>query len=63
MVEGVPPVTAYSDDGYLIGPYGEEVGYCNACGEERAVTDECCEDGEIFPPTPDPTTEAEQETQ
>jgi len=56
-------VTAYSDDGYLIGPYGEEVGYCNACGEERAVTDECCEDGEIFPPTPDPTTEAEQETQ
>ena len=42
--------TKYSEDGYLIGPYGEELGYCNSCGEERAVTEDCCEDGEIDPP-------------
>jgi len=40
----------FSEDGYLIGPYGEELGYCNSCGEERAVTEDCCEDGEIDPP-------------
>lgn len=42
----------FSEDGYLIGPYGEELGYCNSCGEERAVTEDCCEDGEIDPPLP-----------
>lgn len=44
-------MSEYSEEGYLVGPYGEELGYCNSCGEERAVTEECCEDGEIAPPT------------
>lgn len=27
----------------------EEYGYCNSCGEEARIGDECCEDGEVVP--------------
>lgn len=39
----------YTEDGYLIGPYGEELGHCNACGEEAEVALGCCEEGEVDP--------------
>ena len=36
------------------GPYArsdrdEDYGYCNSCGEEMWIADECCEDGEWVP--------------
>jgi hypothetical protein len=43
-------MTERTEEGYILGPYGEELGYCNACGEEAEATAECCEDGEILPP-------------
>lgn len=29
--------------------WGRTVGYCNSCGEESVLDDECCEDGEVVP--------------
>lgn len=27
--------------------WGNELGYCNSCGEEAEMDTECCEDGEV----------------
>lgn len=39
---------------------GEELGYCNSCGEEAEMYSECCEDGEVVAhddePEPSPKT-------
>ncbi len=33
---------------------GEHMGYCNSCGEEAEIGQECCEDGEVVPYDDDP---------
>jgi hypothetical protein len=42
-------VTGTNDDGYFEDEYGNEYGYCNACGEEAPAESTCCEDGEVVP--------------
>lgn len=44
-----------NDEGWLIDDTGQELGWCNACGEEAAADAECCEDGEIVPYDDEPT--------
>ena len=42
----------------------DEMGFCNACGEEAELDSECCDDGEVWPyddPDPAPTTPTEKE--
>lgn len=34
--------------------YGNHLGWCNACGEERELDGECCTDGEVVPYDDDP---------
>ena len=38
---GVVIVMIHTDE------WGHELGYCNSCGEECEIGDDCCEDGEI----------------
>lgn len=37
--------------------YGHHMGYCNACGEEAELGQECCEDGEVVEYDDDTTEE------
>lgn len=39
-----------SPDGFWLDESANEWGYCNACGEECAVVNPCCDDGEVVPP-------------
>ena len=43
--------TELSEDGFYLDEYGHEIGFCNSCGDECQVNFECCEDGEIVPPS------------
>lgn len=36
-----------NEDGFLVNEYGDEIGWCNSCGEEANVALGCCDDGEI----------------
>lgn len=36
-------MSKYEDD------WGRRLGYCNACGEEALLDEECCEEGEVVP--------------
>lgn len=34
--------------------YGRRLGFCNSCGEEVLLSDQCCDDGEVWPYDDDP---------
>ena len=36
-------------EGWIEDENGNLYGHCNACGEEREMFEDCCEDGEIVP--------------
>jgi len=49
MTERNGGVPEWSDSGENLDEYGREMGWCNSCGEEALMDDECCDDGEVVP--------------